>query len=251
MKFDVRGVLTDAWAMWRADRDLLLRVTGFFFFLPQYAMLLLMPAMPPLVVTPEMSEADQRALAARITEWVMAYGGWYVAGLLLVQAGSLIVLMLYLQRDRPDLGSAIARGARLYPRYLLAMIVVGLPLGLGVMTLVLLLPGLYLLGRLIAVGPALAAAQPLGVAQSLARSWAMTRGHGFVLAGLVSLSIVGGALAAAPFAMIAGALEANAPNVVAIALADAGAAAAAAAALLATVLLQIAAYRRLAASKGI
>lgn len=251
MTFDVKGVLTDAWAMWRADRDLLFRILGLFFFLPQFAMLLLLPAMPPLAVTAEMSEADQMALARKIVEWVSAYGGWYVLGALLVQAGSLVVLMLYLRRDRPDLRQALAHGARLFPRYLLAMILVGLPLGLGVLTLVLLVPGFYLLGRLIAVGPALAAEQPLSIVRSLGRSWALTRGHGLVLAGLVSLTIIGGALVAAPFTLIDKSLREAAPNVVAIAMVDAGAAAAAAAALLATILVQIAAYRRLVASKGI
>ena len=251
MTLDVKGVLGDAWAMWRADRDLLLRLTGFFFFLPQFAMLLLLPAMPPLAVTAEMSEAEQLAVAQKVVAWVSANGGWYIAGALLVQAGALVVLMLYLQRDRPELGQAIARGARLFPRYLLAMILIGFPMGLGVLTLVLLVPALYLAGRLIAVGPVLAAEQPTGIVRSLSRSWAMTRGHGLLLAGLASLTIVGGAVLAAPFTLIEKALRASAPNVVAIAMADAGAAAVTAAALLATVLVQVSAYRRLVRSRGI
>lgn len=249
MRFDSKAVLTDAWTMWRADRDLLLRVSGFFLFLPQFAMLLLLPAMPPIAVTAEMTEAEQIALAGKIVAWASAYGWWYLAAAMLVQAGALVVLMLYLRRL--DLRAAMGRGLGLFPRYLLAMILVGMPLGLGVLTIVLLLPGLYLLGRLIAVGPALVAEAPLSVVRSLSRSWALTSGHGFVLAGLVSLTIIGGALLAAPFTMIDKALRASAPNVVAIAMADAAAAAITTAALLAATLVQIAAYRRLVASKGI
>ncbi|MEN2785867.1 hypothetical protein ACFOKI_10325 [Sphingomonas qilianensis] len=251
MKFDIRSVLVDAWAMARADGDLLLRVAGFFFFLPQLAMLLLLPAMPPLSVTAGMSDADQLVVAQKVVAWVSAYGGWYLVGTLLVQAGSLVVLMLYLQRDRPDVAGAIRAGVRLFPRYLLAMIVVGLPLGIGVLTLVLLVPAFYLLGRLLVVGPVLAAEPGLSVARSLSRSWALTRGHGLVLAGLAALTVVGGALLATPFTMIATALEAGAPNVVAIAMADAGAGVVTSAAVLATILVQIAAYRRLIASTGI
>ena len=53
------------------------------------------------------------------------------------------------------------------------------------------------------------------------------------------------------FGAIDKALRASAPNVVAIAMADVAAAAITAAALLAATLVQIAAYRRLVASKGI
>lgn len=249
MRFDSKSVLTDALAMWRADGDLLLRVSAAFLFLPQFAMLLLLPPMPPIAVTAEMTDAEQRALAQGIVEWASAYGGWYLLGAVLVQAGALIVLMLYLRRL--DLRGAMGQGLALFPRYVLAMIVVGMPLGLGVLTIVLLLPGLYLLGRLIAVGPALVAEAPLSVARSVSRSWALSRGHGFALAGLVSLTIIGGALLAAPFTLIDKALRAGAPNMVAIAMADAAAAAITAAALLAATLVQIAAYRRLVASKGI
>jgi hypothetical protein len=248
VKIDLAGVLRDAWAMWRADGDLLLRIAGLFLFLPQFATLLLLPAMPPLAVTAEMSEAAQMALAEKITAWISTYGGWYLLGALIVQAGTLIVLTAYLGRDRPDLRGAIRGAAQLFPRYLLAMILVGLPLGLGVLTLVLLPPGLYVLGRMIALGPILVAERPIGVGRAVARSWAMTRGHGLALAGLVSLTTLGGALLAAPFTLIDKGLRAAAPNAIAITLADAGAAGIAAAALLATALIQIAAYRRLANS---
>ena len=249
MRFDARAVLRDAWAMWRADSDLLLRVSAAFLFLPQFAILLLLPSMPPIAVTPEMTQAERMALAEKIMNWVSAYGWWYLLGAVLVQAGTLILLMLYLRRI--DLREAIGQTVQLFPRYLLAMILVGLPLGLGVLTIVLLLPGLYLLGRLIAVGPALVAEAPMSVRRSLSRAWALSRGHGFVLAGLVSLTIVGGALLAMPFTLIDKALRTSAPNVVAIAMTDAAAAAVTAAALLVTSLIQIAAYRRLVASKGI
>lgn len=251
MKLDVRAVLADAWAMWRTDRELLFRITAAFFFLPQFAMLLMLPAMPPMVMTPEMTEADQLALANKIMTWASSYGGWYLAGAMVVQAGSLLVLMLYLQRDNPTLGDAIRRSAGLFPRYLLAMILVGMPLGIGLLTLILLLPAFYLLGRLIAVGPVLAGEQPMSVTRSLSRSWALTVGNGFVLAGLASLTILGGAILAAPFTLIDKTLRTDAPNQIAIALADAGAAAVTAMALLATILIQIAAYRRLVANKGI
>ena len=251
MTFDAKGALADAWAMWRADRDLLLRIAGLFLFLPQFGILLLLPPMPPLAVTEGMDEAAQRELAQQIVAWASSYGGWYVLGALLVQAGTLVVLMLYLERDRPDLGQAMSRSLRLFPRFLLAMIIVGLPIGLGVLTLILLIPGIYLLGRLLAVGPVLVAEAPISVSRSIARSWALTRGHGIALAGLMAITIFGGSVLTAPFTLLDKSLRAAVPNPVAIAMVDAAAAAVTVAALLATVLIQIAAYRRLVASKGI
>jgi hypothetical protein len=247
VKIDMAGVLRDAWAMWRTDSDLLLRVAGLFLFLPLLATLLLLPAMPPFAVTPEMSQAAQTALAEQIVAWISAYGGWSLLGALIVEAGMLVVLTAYLGRDRPDVRGAISGAAQLLPRYVLAMILVGFP-RLGVLTLVLLLPGLYVLGRMIALGPILVAERPIGVGGAVARSWALTRGNGLPLAGLVSLTILGGMLLAAPFNLIDKGLRSVAPNVVAITLADAAGAAIATAALLATALIQIAAYRRLANS---
>jgi hypothetical protein len=187
---------------------------------------------------------------------MVTYGGWYLLASLLVQFGSLVVLILYLGSDRPDLGAALARGVRLFPRYLPAMILVGLPLGFGQFFVLFLLPGLYLFGRMMVVGPVLVVDSRPGIRRAIARSWALTRGHGLAATGLAGLTVLGGGIAALPFVVIEHSLTAaKLANPVAIALVNAGAAAVTAAAMLALVLFQVALYRRLVSmpmsSKGI
>nr|WP_295670361.1 glycerophosphoryl diester phosphodiesterase membrane domain-containing protein [Sphingomonas sp.] len=250
MKLNVMGVLRDAWRLFRRDKELLLPVAAGFLFVPQLAMLLVVPSMPQIKLTPDMGEAEQRALAQMLANWISANGGWYLLATILVHFGTLVVLSLYLRADRPDLKAAMTGGLRQFPRFLLAMIVVGLPLGIGLFWVLLLIPALYLLGRLMLTGPILVDRRG-SVRAAIRHSWRLTKGNGLVLSGLVSLSVIGGVLLGAPFVMMDQALRASAPNPLAIAIADIGGAAAVAACLLGAVMVQVAAYRRLAANDGI
>jgi hypothetical protein len=254
MRLNIIRVLNDAWALFRRDADLLVRVASMFMFVPQLALLLVVPPMPSIALTAEMTEAEQRALAQVLANWIAANGGWHLAATVLVQFGTLVLLSLYLRRDRPDLRAAMTAAVGRFPRFLLAMIVVGLPLGVGLFFSLLLIPALYLVGRLMLTGPILAEASTgkgVGVRAAIARSWRLTKGNGLAVTGLASISVLGGVLLGAPFIMIDKALRASAPNPVAIAMVDIGAAAAVAASLLAAILIQIAAYRRLGAKDGI
>ncbi len=254
MKLNVMRVLNDAWALFRGDADLLVRVASVFMFIPQLALLLVVPPMPSIALTADMTEAEQRALAQVLADWISANGGWYLAATVLVQFGTLVLLALYLRRDQPDVRAAMAGAVGRFPRFLLAMILVGLPLGIGLFTTVLLIPALYLVGRLMLTAPILAEAStgaPVGVRAAIGRSWQLTKGNGLAVTGLASISVLGGVLLGTPFIMIDKALRANAPNPVAITMVDIGAAAAVAASLLAAILIQIAAYRRLGAKDGI
>lgn len=269
MRLNVMGVLRDAWALFRRDADLLVRIASAFLFVPQLALLMIVPPMPEIALTPEMGEAEQRALAQVLAGWIAANGGWYLIATVLVHFGSLVLLSLYLRGDRPDVKAAMQGAVRQFPRFLLAMIITGLPLGIGLYWAVLLVPALYLLGRLMLTGPILADRRGggrrgggrldggrldggrRGVRAAIGRSWRLTNGNGLVLAGLVSLTVIGGVLLGAPFMLMDKALRADAPNPIVIALADIGGAAAVAAMLLAAILIQVATYRRLAANDGI
>ncbi|QNA84790.1 hypothetical protein G4G27_12900 [Sphingomonas sp. So64.6b] len=243
------GTLADAWAMWKADRGLLLPVAGLILFLPLFAIMLLAPAMPPLSVDPEMTDAARRVVAETVSNWMLTYGGWYLLASAIVQYGALVILILYLQADQPDLGAALARAFRLFPRYLPAMIITGLPLGFGQFFVLFLLPGLYLFGRLMVVGPILIAEPQPSIRRSVGRSWVLTRGNGLTAAALAGVTVLGGALAALPFVLIDHRLTAaKMANPVVIAMVDAAAAGVTAASMMAVALIQIAFYRRLLSS---
>ncbi|MES2057536.1 MAG: hypothetical protein V4564_16495 [Pseudomonadota bacterium] len=247
MKNIMAGTLADAWAMWKADRDLLTRLAGLLLFLPSFAILLLVPRMPPLVIDPNATEAAQRVVAEAVASWMMKYGGWPLLASILVQFAALALQLLYLRADRPDLGTALGRAMRLFPRYLPAMILVGVPLGAAQFSLLFFLPGLYLFGRMMLTGPVLVVDPKPSIRRAVARSWALTHGHGLAAAGLAGLAVFGGGTLASLFlAVDRGLNAAQLANPVALALVDAAAAAMMAATMLALALFQVALYRRLA-----
>lgn len=246
MKLNVSRALNTAWTMWRTDWDLLLRVAGLFVFLPQFAALLLVPIAPGL---PEgdSSEAAVRTWVEAFTTWFGAYGPWLFAAEVITLFGSLVLLSLYLGTNRPPLGAALAGALRLFPRYLLAALIVSLPVGLFLLPaigFVLVLPALYLFGRLLLTGAVIAAEQPIGAVAALQRSARLTRGNGLVMMGISGMMLFGGQLAAWPFVTAGHALD-GAPlaNPVAAALLDALASAALTAALIAAALLRVTLYR--------
>jgi hypothetical protein len=119
------------------------------------------------------------------------------------------------------------------------------------MLVILVLPCLYLLGRLMLIGPVIVAERPIGVIRAVARSFALTRRRGLAMMALAAAVMLAGMLAPAPFRIVRDALQAaGAENPVAIALTEAIGSLLAAAVALAALLIEIALYRRLAGSNS-
>ena len=242
MTVDLTGAFADAWAMWKRDRELLLAIAGLFLFLPQLALLLLVPEAPGM---PPAGSAE-----ATIATWIDQTIAWYgdhglalIAANLLALFGGVTVLVLYLGGARPDLKAALGMAAALLPRYILAGLLALVPVMLG---MILIVPGIYAQGRLMLVGPALVAERPLPAVDAIRRSINLTYRRGLAMFALACLILFGGQFLALPFLALGGTLDgAPVANPVSALLIDACAAAALAAAALATVLLRIAVYRRL------
>jgi len=250
MTIDWPGVGADAWGRWRRDHALLLPLAGLFLFLPQFAFYLLATPFPAL--TPEQAR-DTAALIAPgspLIEWMTHNVPGMLATVLAMTFGSLAILNLYLDPAAETPGRALARAPALFPRYLLAVIVAGLPAGpIELMLVILILPCLYLLGRLLLVGAVVVAERPVSVAGAVARSFALTRRRGLAMMALATAVTLFGMLAPAPFRLLRDTLEAGAAaNPVMIAVAEAAGSLAAAVIALATLLVEIALYRRLAGS---
>ncbi len=246
MTIDLGRTLRDAAALFGRDRDLLLRLAGPLFFLPVFALQLLVDAPPPMPASGA-EEAATLAWLRAMGGWTRVNGGWYLLAHLLLYWGHASLFALYLDPARPDVGGALRRGARLMPRYAPAMLLVSIPVGLGLLMLI--LPGLYLMGRLLLTGPAIVAEQPSGPLRSVRRSLALTRGNGLALMGLAALSVLARWLLASPLLILDTTLRgAGAVNPVAVALVDAGAALAIAATELGLALAAIEVYRRLASN---
>jgi len=248
MTIDVIGVFKDAWASWKRDRDLLIGVAGFFVFVPQLAMKLFVAVPPDPPKT--MDQAAMMAWFDAVESWSSAYSLPVILISLISLFGTLVLFTLYLDPERPDVRGALARALRLYPRFLLLTIITALPVQIGLVMF--LLPGFYLQGRLLLAAPAVVAEQPLGAGRAMARSFAMTRGNGLVLAGFACIVLLAGDLFSRPFLGVGGMLG-GAPmaNPVVAALLDFAAAAGVTIALLGTILIQVALYRRVRSSRGI
>jgi hypothetical protein len=254
MRFDVAGVLADAWRMWKRDRELLLTVAGLFLFLPELVRAVYVPALPPLPVSTG-SNADAAALKswfAALEAWSSQYSLLIIAIALAAMFGTLMIFTLYLDPRRPNVRVALLRSLTLAPRYIGAMLLISFPIGLGLLSIWLFLPAVYLAGRLILTIPALVADRPNGVFGAISRSFALTRGHGLLMAGFACAAALGGGILALPFQALGTVLD-GAPmaNPVVALLLDTGTAAGMAIGALGAILLQIAVYRRLAVSKGI
>ncbi|MDR6147569.1 hypothetical protein QE363_003362 [Sphingomonas sp. SORGH_AS870] len=243
MTFDMMAALRDAWGLFRRNADLTLRLAAPFLFLPTLALGLLVPA-PPL---PEEDAADGAARAMAwvdsVGNWAGQYGGWYFATYAIGLIGTAALLALHLGGGRLTVGQALNVSLRIAPRFLLAMILVALPVGAGMLLYI--LPGLYVAGRLLLVGPILLAERRMPALAALARSFALTRGVGLPMAALASCTYLGGMILGQPFILLIDTVQGSGGNPVAIALLQTGAAAVALASGVAQALIALAAYRRL------
>lgn len=242
MTLSLSRVLADAWAQWRRDRDLLLRIAAPFLFLPSLALQLLLPL-------PEPPEGADLVAAIRFQgEQVSAHAGGYLLALAMTQFGLVALLMLYCDPASSDVRSTLKRAAILWPRYVLVSLLIALPELVGLTAFV--LPGLVVLARTMLAGPLLVAAQPLGAAAAIGRSIRMTAGQTLPLLALAVMCWGGQFLARAPFAELDRYLRTlHAPNPVALTVIDSAAAGIDMLAGIAGVLLSVSAYRLLS-SRG-
>lgn len=235
------SLLADLRAMWSRERALIVALGAPFLFLPAFAVQLL--TAPPPLLPSERTQATLAVWLDALTVWGRANVGWYLLaeGFAVLGAGALTILLA--DPARPTVAEALARAARLWPRFLLASVLAAIPVGLGMW---LILPGLFLQARFVAAPTALAV-EPVSAAGALGRSWRMMgRASGAVFGGVAVLFAVQW-VALMPLVPLDGWLRAPTHlNPVVLALVDAGVAAVAAVYQSALVLLGVVAYRRLA-----
>ncbi|MEH3102056.1 hypothetical protein [Sphingomonas adhaesiva] len=180
-------LLVAAWRTLRRSADTVTAVAGMFVFLPAYAALLLCDPIPALPETRD--EATMAAWIDAVTAWGQNFGLWFLLADLIGILGVAAIALLLLSPKRPTAQGALRMAAaRAWP-FLLASMIVALPVGLGLWLFV--LPGLYIQARLIAAVPVLARRDDLGAWQAIRVSAAMTRGHGWGITGaLVTLFLM-------------------------------------------------------------
>lgn len=254
MRLDFAAVAREAAARWRQDRALLLPLAGLFLFVPQWATLMLVPDPPAMPGQAEQSA--MQAWAEAVQRWAGSYGWLCLAGFVVAQFGQLAIVALYVgPGERPTVGGAMRRAARLLLRFLLAGVVVALPsLAMGLIAaaapvlLVVTVPVVvYVLGRAMLLGPALLTRPGTGAVRAVAFSWRWTRGTGLTLALLVGAALLTMSAAIQAVDAASGALRlAGVTNPVVLAALDGLAAAVCAATMLAMAMVEAVLYRRLA-----
>lgn len=255
MRIDIPAAMGEAWALLKRDRDPLIALTGLFIFLPTLATLLLVrpaPAPPP-------ADADKAVIA----NWANVYAEWLAsnfpgmaAASLFAMLGALTILVFCADPARPSVADAIMKSIRKLPGYVLQVVLVSIPVSMGFLGLIapplfiLLLPGLWVLGRALMASVGFAAAQ-LGPIAAIGKSFAWTRGNGLTMAGLAAIGAFGGEVLAAPFTSLDHAMRiAHAENPIAVIVAGIGAAASVSVVALAMLLLRVAIYWRVSASSN-
>lgn len=183
MKFSYSAVWNDTMQLTRQHLPLLVAIAGVFIFLPSLVVAVFMPP-------PQPQSGDPGRVFQIMMDYYRAAAPWLLLGGVIAMVGTAAMLRLVFARDS-TVGAALAFGLMLLPFYFLLQLLVGLIVGVGFILLI--VPGLYLIGR-IAPAPALMVAEkrrnPL---DAISRSFAITKGHGWAVFGLVFIvGVVGG-----------------------------------------------------------
>jgi len=250
----VTNVLRDSRDLWRANRDLLLRIGGVFYFLPMLAMALLLrgEAAGPVAVpgpaapdpTPEEAAQALREAFHSLIESMMADAHWLLLAQAVMLLGSATILVLLLDGGRPTVRDALGAALRMLPASALLWFLVSLITAAGAMAFI--LPGRYAIGRLYLVAPALVANGGRAPFAALGDAIRLTTGRGWLMF-LFALAIwIAQFVAADMIGAVGNALATSGASEIGAALGAIGVSAVATAAAIATVLVKAAAYRRLA-----
>lgn len=180
MKFSYSAVWEDAVRMLKSNGSVLLALAGVFFLLPALLTGYLLP-------TPTGSETDAiGAMAGYYREnWL-----WLLVGGIVNAVGAIAIYLLLFDRRGGTVGSAIAAALPILPFYFIMSMLMSIAVGFGLLLLI--VPGVYLLGRLVPAGAVMVAERRMNPFQALGASWRLTKSKGWAVAGLVLLVGIAG-----------------------------------------------------------
>ena len=192
MTFDMTAAWREATAMISANREVMLTVAGIFFLLPALLLGFSTPAIPMMVGTPEVMQAEMAA-------FYRSYGWLYALTFMVQIVGYLALLALLRDRRRPTVGEAISAALRgllpavgtvLVLAIAFTMVVIAAALlmallgagGAAALLGIVLMPALvWLLVRVSLWQPVIAIDRVANPIRVIGRSWALTRGNGLRL----------------------------------------------------------------------
>ena len=191
MKFSYSQVWNDAVELLRANAAIVVALAGVFLFLPVLVIAHFLP-----VPTSD----DFRELMRYYQEYFAANLHWLLIARLIAMIGEISLLLLFLDARGRSVGTLIGAALLLLPFYFVASLLTGIMVGFGFVLLI--IPGLYLIGRVALVGSHVAAAGERNPIAAITRSFELTRGNGWAVLGMLILVWIAGAI----IASVAGAL---------------------------------------------
>jgi hypothetical protein len=182
MKFSYSAVWADVTALLRSHASLIATVAGVFIFLPGLLTGYFLPQPEP---------ADVSRLGQLWVEYLNSNWHWLLLSALVGMIGSIAILLLIFARGI-SVGGAIAAAVALLPSYFIASFLSSLAIGFGFVLLI--VPGLYLLGRLAPLNAVVVAETHRNPIAAIRRCWALTAGHGWAVFGLILIVALAAAI---------------------------------------------------------
>jgi len=180
MTFSYSAAWDDTVGMLRTHGSLIGAIAGVFLFLPA---VLLAHFVPP----PE----DQSAqMIEQLTGYFTSNLHWFILSRLLGMLGAIAILTLLFERGQVTVGGAITGAVPLLPFYFLTSMLSGIAIGVGLFLLI--VPGLYLIGRLAVAGIVVVAEGRRNPIDAIQRSVSLTKGNGWSILGLIIVVAIAG-----------------------------------------------------------
>jgi len=175
MKISYSAVWQDMLGLMRRHASLAIALAGFFIFLPALLVDQFIPSPEPRTV---------EEMWPMLREYFEANWHWILLSGLATMLGGIAILMLALGRGG-TVGAIIAASLVLLPFYFLASLGSGLIIVAGFIALI--VPGIYLLGRLVLTAPVVVAENQRNPVSAIARSWELSKDNGWAVAGFLIL----------------------------------------------------------------
>ena len=186
VKFDMGAAWDDTQQLLKSHSALIATIAGVFFFLPALAFAWFGPA----PIEPPANADLNQVMESFRANFRQMIPGQIVVGLFAI-IGSAGILRLWLSRTGTSVGEALTFAVTFFPTMVAIQILCGFAIGIGAILLI--LPGLYLIGRLALVTPAVADRSIYNPFEAIRTSWELTRNNGwaiFFFLFLVGLVIV-------------------------------------------------------------
>lgn len=173
-KFDMGAAWDDSVALLKSHGALTGTIAAVFLFLPALAVAWFGPA----PIEPPASGDLSQIIAAMQENFRQLLPYQLLVGLASI-LGTVAILRLWLSRTGTSVGEALTFAAMLFPTMIVAQILSGIMVGVGIVLLI--VPGLYLVGRLALVAPVIADRGVYNPIEAIRASWDLTRGNGWAV----------------------------------------------------------------------